>query len=184
MAFPHPGLHQCSSRCFLGGPTNEQLLPRGRRRQLEQSLQTTWWYGAAGMTIFALVFACVPLYKIYCQATGQGQASSVGHKEYSPPPSKDSVDAKRLVTVDFAATVHTSLPWQFVPQQRRVVVGVGGDCASLLSCQEHQRAANYRRVRLSHDSCRGGTLLQQAPWHNAKTVWILSRANGLVFGAG
>eukprot|EP00439_Symbiodinium_sp_Y106_P085227 s481_g27.t3 len=125
MAFAHPGLHQCSSRCFLGGPTNEQLLPRGRRRQLEQSLQTTWWYGAAGMTIFALVFACVPLYKIYCQATGQGQASSVGHKEYSPPPSKDSVDAKRLVTVDFAATVHTSLPWQFVPQQRRVVVGLG-----------------------------------------------------------
>ncbi|CAE7770062.1 COX11, partial [Symbiodinium pilosum] len=102
-----------------------QPLPRGRRKQLEDSLQTTWWYGAAGMIIFALVFACVPLYKIYCQATGQGQASAVGHKEYSPPPSKESVDAKRLITVDFAATVHTSLPWQFVPQQRRVVVGLG-----------------------------------------------------------
>ena len=23
-------------------------------------LSETWWYGAAGMTIFALVFACVP----------------------------------------------------------------------------------------------------------------------------
>lgn len=62
---------------------------------------------------------------------------------------KDSVDTKRLITVDFAATVgnrwfgepaeveddkvehicdskvHTSLPWEFVPQQRRVVVGLG-----------------------------------------------------------
>lgn len=55
------------------------------------------------------------------------------------------MDTKRLITVDFAATVggepggglkmtsgalcdskvHTSLPWEFVPQQRRVVVGLG-----------------------------------------------------------
>ena len=165
------------------------------------------------------------LYKLYCQATGQGQAdgpsyldvspsrnpkqqglskkdprindaqlevptfeasaTNIGHKDYAPPPKepsdndfpmtmtgilssrfltlpanfsfffispffvKDSVDTKRLITVDFAATVgnrwfgepggveddkvehicdskvHTSLPWEFVPQQRRVVVGLG-----------------------------------------------------------
>eukprot|EP00913_Durusdinium_trenchii_P017867 g16790.t1 len=81
---------------------------------MEDSYRGTWWYGAIGMSIFACVFALVPLYKLYCQATGQGQASAtqLGHKDYAPPP-KDSVDTKRLVTVDFAATVHTSLPWEF-----------------------------------------------------------------------
>merc|ERR1712113_794763 len=67
----------------------------------------------------------VPLYKIYCQSTGQGQAVEQGHKEYSGPPDANSEAAKRLITIDFAGTVHTALPWEFVPQQRRVVVGLG-----------------------------------------------------------
>lgn len=101
-------------------------MTRGQRKQMEDSSRGAWWYGAIAMSIFAGVFALVPLYKLYCQATGQGQASAtnIGHKDYAPPP-KDSVDTKRLITVDFAATVHTSLPWEFVPQQRRVVVGLG-----------------------------------------------------------
>lgn len=61
---------------------------------------------------------------MYCQSSGQGQAVQ-GHKEYSAPPDPNSEAAKRLITVDFAATVHTALPWTFVPQQRRVVVGLG-----------------------------------------------------------
>lgn len=77
------------------------------------------------MAIFGLGFAAVPLYKIYCQSTGQGQAQALGHKEYSAPPDPGSPEAKRLITVDFAATVHDALPWEFVPQQRRVVVGLG-----------------------------------------------------------
>ena len=78
-------------------------------------------------------------------STFEASATNIGHKDYAPPPKelcdfpmnfmiskrisplfvKDSVDTKRLITVDFAATVHTSLPWEFVPQQRRVVVGLG-----------------------------------------------------------
>lgn len=112
------------SRDFFSGPNAP--MTRGQRKQMEDSYRGAWWYGAIAMSIFAGVFALVPLYKLYCQATGQGQASStnIRHKDYPPPP-KDSVDSKRLITVDFAATVHTSLPWEFVPQQRRVVVGLG-----------------------------------------------------------
>lgn len=69
----------------------------------------------------------VPLYKIYCQSTGQGEAVR-GHKEYTAPPDPDSPEAKRLITVDFAGTVQESMPWEFVPQQRRVVVGMGETC--------------------------------------------------------
>lgn len=85
----------------------------------------TWWFGASLMLILGGVFALVPLYKLYCQATGQGQAERTGHKEYAPPPLNDEKLKKRLISIDFAGTVHTSLPWEFVPQQRQVVVGLG-----------------------------------------------------------
>lgn len=77
------------------------------------------------MALFGCVWAFVPLYKMYCQSTGQGQAVQVGHKEYSAPPEPGTKAAERLITIDFAGTVHTALPWEFVPQQRRVVVGLG-----------------------------------------------------------
>jgi len=92
---------------------------------MEESNKQVWWIAAGVVAIFGAVWALVPLYKIYCQSTGQGQATKVGHKEYSAPPAPDSEAANRLVTVDFTGTVHTALPWEFVPQQRRVVVGLG-----------------------------------------------------------
>merc|ERR1711920_1173636 len=67
----------------------------------------------------------VTLYKMYCQSTGQGQAVQTGHKEYSAPPDPNSAAAKRLIQVDFTGTVHMSLPWEFVPEQRKMVVGLG-----------------------------------------------------------
>jgi len=97
---------------------------RGKREMMENSTQTTWWLGASLLAIFGGVFALVPLYKLYCQTTGQGQAQQQGHREYSAPPTDPNL-AKRLVTIDFAGTVHPSLAWDFVPQQRRVVVGLG-----------------------------------------------------------
>merc|ERR1712232_176736 len=45
--------------------------------------------------------------------------------EYSAPPQPGSKASKRLISVDFSGTVHDALPWEFVPQQRRVVVGLG-----------------------------------------------------------
>ncbi|CAK0891090.1 unnamed protein product [Prorocentrum cordatum] len=51
------------------------------RQQMEASERQVWWIAAGIMAIFAGVFALVPLYKIYCQSTGQGQAQATGHKE-------------------------------------------------------------------------------------------------------
>lgn len=95
------------------------------RQQAEDGVSNVWWLSAIFVGIFGLVFASVPLYKIYCQSLGQGQATATGHKEYSAPPPDGSPASQRLVSVDFAATVHDGLPWEFVPQQRRVVVGLG-----------------------------------------------------------
>jgi cytochrome c oxidase assembly protein subunit 11 len=115
-----------SARHFWGGKPKYQPPVSGKLRQrYEINTQLTWWFAAAGMALFGAVFALVPLYKLYCQSTGQGQAIQTGHKIYAPPPTPGSSVSKKLVTVDFAATVHPSLPWEFVPQQRRVVVGLG-----------------------------------------------------------
>lgn len=102
-------------------------MTRGQRQNQENSTQMTWWLAAFGLTIFGAVFALVPLYKLYCQTTGQGQAQALGHREYSASSiaPTDPALSKRLVTIDFAGTVHPSLSWDFVPQQRRVVVGLG-----------------------------------------------------------
>lgn len=105
-----------------GDPRNSQTWRH--REQLQKSEQQVWWIAAGVVAIFGGVWACVPLYKMYCQSTGQGQAVQ-GHKEYSAPPLPDSAAGKRLITVDFAGCVHDALPWEFVPQQRRVVVGLG-----------------------------------------------------------
>jgi len=95
------------------------------RQRIAEGTEQAWWIAAGLMAVFGLVWACVPLYKMYCQTTGQGQSNVVSMKEYSAPPEPDSKAAKRLISVDFAGTVHMSLPWEFVPQQRRVVVGLG-----------------------------------------------------------
>lgn len=85
------------------------------------------WIAAALVTVFGGVWLFVPIYKMYCQSTGQGQATfgGFGHKEYSKPPDPESKAAKRLIDVDFTATVHDALPWEFTPQQRRITVGLG-----------------------------------------------------------
>lgn len=97
-----------------------------QRQQQEDSDQNVWWMAAGLMGIFGFVWALVPLYKMYCQSTGQGQAV-LGHKdfEYSAPPEPGSAASKRLITIDFQGTVHDALPWDFVPQQRKVTVGLG-----------------------------------------------------------
>jgi cytochrome c oxidase assembly protein subunit 11 len=83
-----------------------------------------WWVAAGLVGVFGFVWALVPLYKLYCQAYGEGKADATGHKQYAPPPENSKI-SDRLVQVDFAGVVHTALPWEFVPQQRRLVVGLG-----------------------------------------------------------
>lgn len=77
---------------------------------------------ALGM-VFAmamLVVASVPLYQMFCQATGYGGSTNVA--EYAPDPSMIS---DREVTVRFNADVNGKLPWYFKPVQNKVKVRIG-----------------------------------------------------------
>ena len=77
----------------------------------------------AGLAIFifamvGLSFAAVPLYRVFCQATGYA-----GTPETSGEAAPGAV--ARQITVRFDANVNPSLPWQFYPDQASVTVPLG-----------------------------------------------------------
>lgn len=72
---------------------------------------------------FGVSYASVPLYKVFCQATGFGgttqEASTERAKHVAPVPGASAV------RVTFAGTVTDTLAWKFKPQQREIKVVPG-----------------------------------------------------------
>lgn len=83
---------------------------------------------AAGM--LGLTFASVPLYRLYCQATGY--AGTPRTVNVAAPARLD----ERHVAVLFDSNVNSQLPWEFAPMQRRIEVRAGEETLV------HYRAAN------------------------------------------
>lgn len=71
---------------------------------------------AVGMV--GMAFASVPLYRLFCQATGYGGTTQVA--EQAPVATVD-----RIMVVRFNADVDPKLPWSFRPDQRQVSLRVG-----------------------------------------------------------
>jgi cytochrome c oxidase assembly protein subunit 11 len=67
-----------------------------------------------------LAFASVPLYRIFCQATGFNGTTQRASGPRAPGPV-----AGKTISVRFDANVSNSLPWRFRPEQNteRVVIG-------------------------------------------------------------
>lgn len=83
----------------------------------------------AGMV--AMSFAAIPLYRVFCAATGYGGTPSIGLAA-APGPSGQSI------RVRFNADTNAGLPWSFVPDQREVALKLG-----------EEQVAFYRAVNLS-----------------------------------
>ena len=65
-----------------------------------------------------LVYASVPLYRLFCQVTGFGGTTRTAEAPPAQP-------GERIVTVRFNADVSRALPWSFRPAQREISVRVG-----------------------------------------------------------
>jgi cytochrome c oxidase assembly protein subunit 11 len=70
----------------------------------------------AGMV--ALSYAAVPLYRVFCQATGYGGTT----QRASAAPTTISA---QTMSVRFDAEVNPGLPWRFFPEQKQVNVHLG-----------------------------------------------------------
>jgi cytochrome c oxidase assembly protein subunit 11 len=78
--------------------------------------------GIAAVLMFGFGFALVPLYDVFCDITGiNGKTGRIEMEEAL----SQQVDEDRLVTVEFLATVHSDLPWEFRPLVKRIKVHPG-----------------------------------------------------------
>ena len=82
-------------------------------------------HGAVALSLVALVaamtglaFASVPLYRMFCKATGYGGLPQ--RAERAPDQSLD-----RTIRIRFDANVDHGLPWTFVPDQRVIDIKIG-----------------------------------------------------------
>lgn len=67
-----------------------------------------------------LSFASVPLYSIFCNATGWGGTTQVSE---SLPAPEEIID--RIITVRFDANTTQDLPWSFAPEKHFIEVKLG-----------------------------------------------------------
>lgn len=79
--------------------------------------------GVLGLVIAGMVglsFAAVPLYRLFCAATGYGGTPAIG-------PATASGVSEQRITVRFDANTNPGLPWSFQPAQARATVQLGVD---------------------------------------------------------
>ncbi|XP_075702443.1 cytochrome c oxidase assembly protein COX11, mitochondrial [Rhinoderma darwinii] len=114
----------------LRAPT--RCSPWGSRGFKSQNQQQGWrtrnktvltYVTAAAVGMVGMSYAAVPLYRLYCQATGLGGTAVAGHSSEqieSMQPVKD-----RVIKITFNADVHASLHWNFRPQQTEIYLVPG-----------------------------------------------------------
>jgi cytochrome c oxidase assembly protein subunit 11 len=92
----------------------------GDRKQANQRVVKR--LGITAVLMFGFGFAMVPLYDVFCDITGlNGKTGRIAQEEAL----SQVVDEDRLVTVEFLATVHSELPWEFRPMVRKIKVHPG-----------------------------------------------------------
>lgn len=79
---------------------------------------------------FAFGFALVPLYDVFCQATGlngktAGKPTPIGTNGLPASAASGRIDTGRTLTIEFTGTVMPGLPWEMTPLTARLDVHPG-----------------------------------------------------------
>lgn len=90
----------------------QRRLAEGRRDRI-----VALWCGTFALAMLGAAFAAVPLYQLYCQATGYG-----GTTQRAEGPATSILE--RTITVRFDANVR-DMPWVFEPVQNTLDVRIG-----------------------------------------------------------
>ena len=86
--------------------------------------------GALAVTMLGAAYAAVPLYYMFCQATGYGGTTQRAAKS-------SAVVLDRVVTVLFDANTGGGLPWTFEPVQRTIDVKLGENAMAFFRATNH-----------------------------------------------
>lgn len=90
--------------------------------------------GSVALGMIGLAYAAVPLYAMFCQATGYN-----GTTQRADAPSAVVID--RMITVMFDANVNGSLPWTFEPVQRTIDIKLGETGMAFYRATNHSKKA-------------------------------------------
>ena len=101
--------------------TSSKKQPKGNGN--ESNKATALHVAAAVAFVFGASYASVPLYKIFCQVTGFGGTTQ--RVEEAAAVAVVPVDGAKIIRIDFASNVHSSMPWKFKPTQQSVKVVPG-----------------------------------------------------------
>jgi cytochrome c oxidase assembly protein subunit 11 len=88
-------------------------------------------FTAVAIGMVGLSFAAIPLYRMFCAATGYGGTPKIG---VAPAPGGNG----KTIRVRFNADTNPGLPWNFAPDQLDVAVPLGED--HLASYTAHNKA--------------------------------------------
>jgi len=91
-----------------------------------KNIRLTGWLALAVLLMFGFGYALVPLYKMFCEATGINVLAVLDRnamKEQVGAPVNTQVDTRRTITVEFDANVRG--PWYFKPEKSHVQVHPG-----------------------------------------------------------
>ena len=82
--------------------------------------------GMVAAIMFAFCFAMVPLYNLICKKTG---ISTIANAELTTPAVSQAMskatDLSREVTIQFIATHHMGMPWDFYPRTKSIRIHPG-----------------------------------------------------------
>lgn len=95
---------------------------------------------AISVTMLALAYASVPLYRLICQKTGFGGTPQVALHV------SQQIVGDRIITVQFNADTHRDLPWKFRPVQHKTEIRIG---ENFLAFYEAENTADYPIVGMA-----------------------------------
>ncbi|KAG0022758.1 Cytochrome c oxidase assembly protein cox11, mitochondrial [Entomortierella chlamydospora] len=102
-------------------PSNYTEALGSRKRVKAKNTDMLYYTASILIGTLGLSYAAVPLYRMFCSATGLGGAPMVGETKFAPERLVPR-DNHRRIKVRFNADTSTSLQWSFQPQQRQVSV--------------------------------------------------------------
>jgi cytochrome c oxidase assembly protein subunit 11 len=95
-----------------------------QQKYLQDKNKTIALYATALVAlVFGMSYAAVPLYKVFCQMTGfGGTAQRLTQEQTIKAIEVKPVKGAKVIKVDFACNVHSSMPWKFKPTQASIKI--------------------------------------------------------------
>lgn len=99
--------------------------PFSQKFNSTKSNLNTFLYGTSSAIFFGgICYAAVPLYRIFCNATGFAGTPKTGHYALNPKVLDGSSKGKEI-KISFVSNTARSMPWKFTPQMKYLTVRPG-----------------------------------------------------------